>query len=153
MASFSFDKVTRIITVEAPTTEVTIQELINAIRDWEDELANFDTAKVADASGKEALGGGLQVGITLKLFNWKLKFAERAGPDWVDCSFYGGNLVAIDANSQPMNPIQPSAYVTITIVKAVSAALITEWTQSEKDNLISDVVYIKSKTSKSLVIV
>ena len=142
MATFSFSKVNRIITVAAPTTEVTIQELINTIRDWEDELVNIDVAKIADASGKEDLGGGLQVGITLKLFNWRLKFEARPGPDWVDCSVTGGNLVAVNGSDQPMNPIQPSAYVTVTVIKAVSAALIAdvaEWSQAEKDEIFATV--------------
>lgn len=151
----SFDKITRIITVPATTTEITIQELINGIRDWEDELANMETPKVAEASGKEDLGGGLSVGITLKLINWKLKFEDRSGPDYIDCGVTGGNLVAVNANNLPMNPIQPAAYVTVTIVKAVSAALIAdvaEWTQTEKDGIISDVNLVESKVTRPMII-
>ena len=135
MPTFTFNKVTKIIQVDLPDTEVTIQQLINAVRDWEDELSNMETGKVADASGKEDLGGGLQVGITLKLLNWRVKFADRSGPDYIDCGIDGGNLVAVNGTGQPMNPIAPSAYVTVTVVKAVSAALLAEWTQAEKDAL------------------
>jgi hypothetical protein len=141
-----FDKVNRIMTVEAPATEVTIQDLINTIRDWEDNPENMEVAKTADASGKEDLGGGLAVGITLKLLNWKLKFQDRTGPDWADCSVTGGNLVAVDANNVPMNPIAPAAYVTVTVVKAVSAALIAEWSQSQIDSHIAESGAIKAKT-------
>ena len=142
MAILLFDDVNRIITVEAPAIKITIQELINAIREWEDELVNMDCPKIADASGKEDLGGGLAVGITLKLLNWKLKFEDRSGPTWIDCEVTGGNLVAVNGNNQPMNPIEPSAYVTVTIAKAVSAAImaaIAEWTQSQKDQIFADV--------------
>ena len=135
MPTFSFSKTNRIIQVDLPDTEVTIQQLINAVRNWEDELANIETAKIADASGKEDLGGGLQVGITLKLLNWKVKFADRSGPDYIDCGIDGGNLVAVNGAGQSMNPIAPSAYATVTVVKAVSAALLAEWTQAEKDAL------------------
>jgi hypothetical protein len=142
MPTFSFDKVNHIIEVAAPTTEVTIQELINAIRDYEDELENMEVAKIADASGKEDLGGGLQVGISLKLLNWKFQFEDRPGPDWVDCSVTGGNLLAVDANNQPMNPIEPAAYVTITVERAVSAVLLQEpeilEIKAKTDNLPSD---------------
>lgn len=142
MPTFSFDKVNRIIEVAAPTTEITVQELINAIRDWEDELLNFDTPKIADASGKEDLGGGLQVGITLKLFNWKLKFEARSGPVWVDCSVSGGNLVAVDGSGDPMNPMAPAPYVMIDREKAVSAALLQELEilaiKAKTDNLPAD---------------
>ena len=147
MPTFTLNKVTRIIEVASPDTEVTIQQLINAIRNWEDELVNIETAKIADASGKEDLGGGLQVGITLKLLNWRLKFEDRSGPDWVGCGVTGGNLVAVDANNQPMNPIQPAAYVTVTVAKAVSAAIlaaIAEWTQSQKNQIFADISGVDS---------
>ena len=151
--TFSFDEINRVITVGGSPlpTEVTIQQLINAIRDWEDNLENMDCAKVADASGKEDLGGNLQVGITLKLLNWKVKFADRPPPDWVGCGVSGGNLVAVNGNNQPMNPIQPSPYVTVTIKGAVSAALIAdvaEWTQTEKDTIFSDVDKVKVEIDK-----
>jgi len=151
LATFSFDEVNRIIEVAAPTTEVVIQELINVIRDWEDELENMDVPKIADASGKEDLGGGLAVGITLKLLNWRLKFENRLGPDYIDCVMGGGNLVAVDEYGQPMNPIAPSAYVMVTIVKAVSAAMIAdvaEWTQDEKEGVFSDVETLKGEIDK-----
>jgi hypothetical protein len=142
MPTFTFDKVNRIIEVAAPDTEVTIQELVNAIRDFEDELYNMEVAKIADASGKEDLGGGLQVGITLKLLNWKLKFEDRTGPDWVDCSVTGGNILAVDANNQPMNPIERAAYVTVTVERAVSAVLLEEpeilEVKAKTDNLPGD---------------
>lgn len=149
MPSLSFDKVNRSITVLAPDTEVSIQELLNAIRDFEDELINLEVAKIADASGKEDLGGGLSVGITLKLFNWKLKFEDRPGPAWVDCQVSGGNLVAVNGAGQPVNPIEPASYVTVTVVKAVSAALtaaIAEWTEAEKDSIFADTGVLKSDT-------
>ena len=149
MPTLSFSKTDRIITVELPDTEVTVQELINAVRDWEDELVNTEVPKVADASGKDDLGGGLAVGITLKLLNWKVKFEDRSGPDWVDCSVTGGNLIAVDANNQPMNPIEPAAYVTVTVEKAVSGvriADVAEWTQAEKSDHISVAQAVKSKT-------
>ena len=135
------DQATHIILVEEPVTEVTIQELINAIRDWEDELPNMNCPKVADASGKEDLGGGLQVGITLKLFNWKLKFEDRTAPNYIVCTVKGGNLVAVDQYDDSMSPIEPSSYVTVTMAIAVSAALIAaaaEWSQAEKDQVFAD---------------
>lgn len=142
MPSFSFDKINRIITVAATDTEVTVQQITNAIRDWEDELINFDIPKVADAVGKEVLSSELQVGITLKLLNWKLKFEDRPPPDWVDCVVSGGNLVAVDGNNQPVNPIEPASYVTVTIARAVSAALLQELDilaiKVKTDNLPSD---------------
>ena len=144
MPTLSFDKVSRIIEVAAPDTEVTVQQLINTIRDWEDEPYNMEVAKVADASGKDDLGGGLAVGVTLRLLNWRVKFEDRAGPTWIDCSVTGGNLIVVDANNQPMNPIQPSSYVTVTVVKAVSAVITeAEWTETEKTQVFTEFDQIK----------
>jgi len=148
--TISSDELTRLVTVAAPDTEVTVQQLVNAIRDWQDELENMNCADFIMASGKEDLGGGLAVGITLKLLNWKVKFEDRSGPTWVDCSVSGGNLVAVDGNNQSMNPIQPAAYVTVTVEKAVSAAITAaeaEWSQSEKDQIFADVDKVESDIS------
>lgn len=120
----AFDKLERIITVESPTTEITMQELINGIRDFEDEFEGMDIAKVADASGKEALGGGVYVGITVTLIDWKLKFEDRPGPDWVICNATGGNLVTYDTTlGTYVNPIEPASYVTVIITASSSATL------------------------------
>ena len=109
---FVFDKVNKIITVEAPQTEVTIQDLYDAIRDYEDEVYNMEVGKICDASGKEELGGGVRVGITLKLIDWKLKFEDRSGPNYITCNVRGGNLVCYDTSiNDYVNPIEPSAYV------------------------------------------
>lgn len=113
-----FDDITKIIEIESPETEITIQELINAVRDWEDELVNIDIQKVASAAGKEDLGGGVSVGITMTLLNgWKIKFGDRSGPAYVPCRISGGNLVSDDASI----PYVGSAYVTIGL-SASSAA-------------------------------
>lgn len=135
----SFDSANRIIEVVAPATTVTIQELWNAICNWSENLENLEVPTVASASGKEDLGGGQLVGITLTLLNWKLKFEDRAGPDTVLCDVSGGNLVAVDENGGFVNPIEPSSYVTVTKTASVAAGLIAEWTQTEKDEIISDI--------------
>ena len=138
MPTLALDKVNRIIQIALPDTTITVQQLINAIRDWEDELVNLEAPKVADATGKDDLGGGLATGITLRLLNWKVKFADRSGPNYIDCEVKEGNLTAVDQNGVNMNPIQPAAYITVTRSVAVSAARVAdvaEWTQTEKDSL------------------
>jgi len=118
-----FDPINRLITIEAPATEVTIQELINAIRDWEDEQSSMSYPHVVEGSGKEDLGGGVKVGITLKLLNWRLKFADRTGPDWIVCNIRGGNLVAVDENGDTMYAIAPAEFVTVSLTGSSSATL------------------------------
>ena len=121
-AIITFDKTNRLINVGG-TTEVSIQELINAIRNFEDELVNFDIPSIASASGKESLGGDLFVGITLKLLNWKLKFEDRDPPNTV-CNVTGGNLIAVDGSGYFMNSIEPSNNVTVTKTASTSAGLV-----------------------------
>jgi hypothetical protein len=140
MATFEFDPINRVITVLSPDTEITVQELINAIRDWEDDHLEWE--QVADASGKETVSPGLQTAITLKLLNWHLKFEERTEP--TVCLVRGGNLLAVDGGGNYMYPISPSQNVTVTISQSTAAALLTEWTQSEKDQIISDVGTVKT---------
>jgi hypothetical protein len=133
LASFQFDPVNRIITVLAPDTEITVQELINTIRDWEDDHLEWD--KVADATGKDFLGAGLYTAITIRLLNWRLKFEDRSEP--TACIVRGGNLLAVDAQGNYMYPIAPAANVIVTIAQSTAASLIAEWTQTEKDQLFA----------------
>lgn len=122
MATFTLDQVTQIITVELPDTSITCQEILNAIRDWEDELPNMNAAKVADGVGKDDLGGGVMTGITLKLLNWKIKFAAQSSP--TVCTISGGNLIAVDENGDSMTPIESSTNVSVVIAQSTSASLI-----------------------------
>ena len=65
----------RIIEVLSPITDVTVQEIVNAVRDWEDDNLSFKS--LIGAAGKESLGGGVTVGITATLQNAQLMFTGR----------------------------------------------------------------------------
>jgi hypothetical protein len=67
----------RLIEVLAPDTEISIQELVDLCRDWEDEDDNMSFEYLIDAAGKESLGGGVSVGITASLNNAQLMFSAR----------------------------------------------------------------------------
>lgn len=117
-----FDFIDSIIEIPAPTTSITLQTLINEIRDEEDELTPAMTyRKIADAYGKQQLSDGVLVGITLVLLDdWKLRFEARPGPDTVACIVEGGNLVAISGN-----PLAPSAFTSVTIAQSSSPTIAT----------------------------
>lgn len=118
-----FNKNTKIITVEAPQTTLTIQDLHDDIRLFEQLSQNLEEGQIANASGKQSLGGGVQVGITLELINnWRLAFEARSGPDTILCSVTGGNLVA--TNDYENNPIYPTAYTQVNIAQSSSATVI-----------------------------
>src|SRR3972149_10695686 len=112
-----FDKPTKVITVEKPQKTLTIQDFHDEIRLFEEKNQNLEVAQIVNASGKQDLGGGIQVGITLELINdWRLAFEERTDQEVEDegfppvaeggpvlCFGIGGNLVATNISNN--NPI------------------------------------------------
>lgn len=71
----------RIIEVLSPTVTVSIQELVDLIRAWEDSTVGMGYPFLLAASGKEDLGGGVLVGITAQLQNAKIAFQQRSVSD------------------------------------------------------------------------
>jgi hypothetical protein len=123
-----FDKNNRIITVEKPQTTLTIQDLHDDIRLYEELNQNLEVAQIVNASGKQSLGGGVTVGITLELINnWRLAFEARDGIEegggTILCVVSGGNLVA--TNDYNNNPIYPTAFTQVTISQSSSATITT----------------------------
>ncbi len=110
----------RIIEVAVPSVELTVQDLYDTLRSLATEA--IDEPEITDGSGKETLSATELVGLTVKLFNAKVKFEDRTSP--TDCNISGGNLVALDVNGMPMNPIQYATYVTVTYAKSSSATLV-----------------------------
>lgn len=54
--------------------DVTVQQLVNAIRTYEAGILFLDNAKITDATGKESIGGGASTAITLTLQNnWRIR--------------------------------------------------------------------------------
>jgi hypothetical protein len=70
----------RVIEVDAPQTTATLQELVDAIRDWEDGTPGQYYPYLIDAVGKEDIGSGNFVGITATLQNAQIYFPARSTP-------------------------------------------------------------------------
>lgn len=113
----------RVITVQSPSTEISIQDLLDTCREAEDDLGNMVYNYLASAAGKENLGGGVRVGITLTLQNAVLAFEARPGPTYVQCKVSGGNIVAIDSNGLDISPIYPTAFTQVITTASSSATL------------------------------
>ena len=114
----------RIITIpEADGDSITIQSLVNQIREWEHDPENLSYDKLLSASGKEVLDAETRVGITASLLNAKLKFTDRASA--TVCFVTRGNLVAVDGNGDTMVSIEPSTNVTVVIAQS-TAPVITQ---------------------------
>ena len=126
--AIEFSKPDKLIVVTSGQTTVTIQALINAVRDYEDDAANMEIAQIANAAGKQDLGGGTAVGITFELINnWRIAFSGWQGPDEEPVFVTGGNLVA--TNIYNNNPIaasgSPNTYVTVQQSTSPSIAGVT----------------------------
>lgn len=102
--------------------KLTIQDLYDTIRNLGKSATAMAEPEIIDGSGKEVLSETEFVGLTVKLLNAKVKFADRTSA--TDCVILGGNLVAVNTAGEPMNPIQYADYVTVSYAKSTSAALV-----------------------------
>src|SRR3989344_1650072 len=71
----------RVIRVNSPTTSISIQEIVDLVRAWEDITKGLNFPYLIDATGKDNLGGGVSVGITATLQNALISFEVQGGVD------------------------------------------------------------------------
>ena len=114
----------RIITLASNNDVITVQGLINVLREWEDDAINMSENKILDAAGKDNLGGGIAVRLTAILLNAQLAFEARAGPTYILCRVDGGNLVALDGARDPIDPIKTTAFTQV-IRTSISSSVLT----------------------------
>lgn len=112
----------RIGTVPVPITDVSVQDIHDTLTNIEDDPPNgMQYDRLIRSAGKESLGGGVAVGITSTFLNFKLAFAARAGPAFIQCRVSGGNVTALDANGDPIDPIEPTAFTQVVLAQSSSA--------------------------------
>lgn len=70
----------RVLEVQAPATQFIMQDVVDTARKLEDSFQGMSFEKLVNASGKEDLGGGVKVGITVAMQNLLLAFAGRTTP-------------------------------------------------------------------------
>lgn len=114
----------RLIMVEAPSVTITVQDLVDTLRDLESELEAMNDKRILGATGKDALGGSRFVGITATLQDAQLTFEARAGPTFATCTVTDGNLVAVDDVGSIIDAIAPSDYTWVRQELDVSPGLI-----------------------------
>lgn len=120
--SLSFDRPNKLAVVPIPDTEITVQEVYDECRDYEDRSGTsmaFDD--LVDAEGKTDLGTGSFIVVTLFMVNsWRIAFADRAGPSLVVCQVSGGNTLGRVGNkgSAVQHPIAPTLFTHATIDQA-----------------------------------
>lgn len=120
MSTLTFDSANKVIVVPDTATEVTVQEIYDQSRDYEQGVEGMSLDILERAGGKDALGGDIYTAVTVTLINnWRLKFEDRVS--WTTCYVKGGNLVAI--NDYGNNPIKTSDYVNVIIQGAVAGVI------------------------------
>ena len=122
----------RIITVDAPSVEVSCQDLLDSLRFLEAEASAMDDKVIVDAAGGENLGAGTSVGLTVTLQNALIGFEARLGPTYEQCRVNGGNVVALqsDLATYFATPINPTAFTQV-VRTASSSATTTSQAQLE----------------------
>jgi len=130
---YIFNFHTQIIDITSPQIEVNVQELINMIRDNEDSFLGMSYTRIADATGKDDLGGGVQTGITLTLYpDWQLRFWAGS----YTATIVNGNLVG-GLNG---DPVAYTAGVQVVLIQSAASTLVTggsALTTEEHDKLMT----------------
>ena len=114
---YDYDFQNRIIDIPYGVTQVLIGDLISDIRDAEATDQGIVYGKIANASGKESLGSGVSVGITVALLdNWQIRFS--AG-NYI-AKVAGGNLVGgLDGD-----PIAYSSGVQVLLLQSAASTVV-----------------------------
>jgi hypothetical protein len=124
-----FDRPNKLVIVPDTETEVTVQEIYDQCRDYEDRPDSLAFLELVDAEGKTDLGGGEFIVITLFMINgWRLKFDDRPGPADTTCRVSGGNILGRvgDKGSAAQHPIAPSDYTFPIIYQATTGLALTD---------------------------
>ena len=118
-----FDHTNHLINITSPQNTLSCQELINAIREEEASSTGIVYPQIATASGKEDLGAGVTVGMTVNLISpWQVKF-------WAGnyiAKIAGGNLVG----GLSGDPVAYSAGVQVLLVQSAASTIVTQSTGS-----------------------
>jgi hypothetical protein len=113
--SLTFDHVAKRIGVpQAAAQPLSLQALINAIREEEATVRGICYEQIADATGKADLGGGVLTGITLNLrSSWALQFEAGAYQATVNGGNLADALARIANTGSPQVLVQSSAAATV----------------------------------------
>lgn len=106
-----------IIDVESPQTTLACADLIDAIRTEEASERGILYPQIATASGKEALGDGVYVGLTVNLLDaWQVRFWSG---NYI-AKIAGGNLVGGPGN----DPVAYSAGVQVLLIQSAASTVV-----------------------------
>lgn len=72
-----FSQSPRVAVVRDPSTELTAQDMVDTLRKFEDSTSGITELKLIEASGKNNLGGGVKVGVTVEGQDTQVSFEGR----------------------------------------------------------------------------
>lgn len=115
--SLTFNHAASIIDITSPQTTLACQDLIDAIREEEASERGIIFSQIATASGKEALGNNVYVGLTVNLLNvWQVRFWSG---NYI-AKIAGGNLVGGPGN----DPVAYSAGVQVLLIQSAASTVV-----------------------------
>ena len=116
--ALTFNQAAQRISVTSPQVSLSCQDLINAIRDEEASERGIVYDKIADASGKDNLGGGVSTAITVFLLDaWQVQW--YAGN--YTATIGGGNLVAESGDAVAYVSGGPQVEITLSAAATIVA--------------------------------
>lgn len=89
----------RIITVDAPSIELNMQDVVDTLRVIEGEFRGMSETSLLDAFGKQGLFGTVDVGITVLLNDVQVEFEARTTPAETGSATTGSTLQLIDSSA------------------------------------------------------
>lgn len=115
--ALSFDHTFQTIAITSPQDTLACQDLIDAIREEEASERGILYDPIATASGKEDLGNGVYVGMTVNLLSpWQVKFWEG---NYI-AKIAGGNLVGGILG----DPVAYSAGVQVLLIQSAASTVV-----------------------------
>lgn len=126
----------KVIEVNQPSSVMVMQDLVDTLRKQEDSFQGMSFEKLLDASGKQPLGGGVNVGITVALQNIRLAFEARRTP--AQTGTVTGSPAAPHAGTQ----IIQDSLATFQANNVARGSLVVNFT----DQSVADVISVDSET-------
>jgi len=138
-----FDPINKYILITSPTTELSALEIYSAAMDWCDDQPIMGYTVPMRAVGKFDMGGGVfSDSIFLLINGWKIKFWSGTYQ-----AIITGTLLGEPGQQRTIPP--DSGNVEVVFQVSSQGTIIpdeAEWTQTEKNGVITDVNTIQAKT-------
>ncbi len=126
----------RVVEVRAPSVEMTMQDWVDTLRKQEDTFQGMSYKRLVDASGKEDLGGGVSVGITIASQDSLLAFAGRT------TAAESGTVATVPAPPAPSVQVFTDGSALFETNNVARGSLVVNFS----DGSVADVVSVDSET-------